>query len=141
MRPIPEENTMSTLRISPLLRLALTVDAIATGLTGALVLPFAGKLSALLVLPSALLTGASLVMLVYAAILGTLRSRTELPRWAIWAVIAGNALWAFDCAALALLGWVEPNMLGMAFLFGQAIVVAAFAELQYFGMRRSATVG
>jgi hypothetical protein len=133
-----KENAMTTLNVSPLLRFALTLDAIATGLTGALVLPFAGALAGLLELPTALLAGASIVMLVYAAILGWLRSRPVLPRWAVWTIIVGNALWALDCLALALLGFVEPSTLGVVFLVAQAIVVAGFAELQYFGLRKSA---
>jgi hypothetical protein len=129
---------MSTLQVSPLLRFALTLDAIATGLTGALLLPFTGTLAELLSLPSTLLAGAAIVMLAYAALLGWLRSRAVLPHWAVWLVIVGNALWAFDCAALALTGVVEPSTLGVAFLLGQAVVVGGFAELQYFGLRRSA---
>ena len=131
---------MSTLKVSPLLRLALTLDAVATGLTGALVLPFTGALAGLLGLPPALLAGASIVMLVYAAVLGWLRSRPALPRWAVWTIIVGNAVWALDCVALALLGMVEPSTLGVVFLIAQAVVVAGFAELQYFGLRRSASV-
>ena len=128
---------MSTLKVSPLLRFALTLDAVATGLTGALVLPFAGALAELLALPSALLAGAAVVMLVYAAVLGALRARAVLPRWAVWTIIVGNAVWALDCVALALLGFVEPSTLGVVFLIAQAAVVAGFAELQYFGLRRS----
>ena len=129
---------MSTLIVSPLLRLALTLDAVATGLTGALVLPFTGVLAHLLNLPSALLAGAAIVMLVYAAILGWLRSHASLPRWAVWTIIVGNALWALDCVALAVLGFVDPSTLGLVFLIAQAVVVGGFAELQYFGLRRSA---
>ena len=132
---------MSTLNVSPLLRFALTLDTVATGLTGALMLPLAGTLAELLALPYALLAGAAAVMLVYAAILGMLRARPTLPRWAVWTIIVGNAVWALDCVALALLGFVEPSALGVGFLIAQAVAVAGFAELQYFGLRRSVPAG
>lgn len=129
---------MTTLRVSPLLRFALTLDAAATGATGLAMLPFTRPLAALLQLPAPLLAGASVFMLAYAAVLGWLRGRDTLPRWAAWTIILGNTLWALDCAALALLGIATPSTLGVAFLLTQAVVVLGFAELQYFGLRRSA---
>ena len=128
---------MNTLHVSPLLRFALTLDAVATAATGAALLPFAGQLGELLGLPTALLSGAAAFMLVYAVVLGLLRRRATLPRWAVWTIIVGNALWALDCAALAFVGGLTPTTLGVAFLLFQAVAVAAFAELQYFGLRRS----
>lgn len=131
---------MTALHVSPLLRFALTLDAVATGITGAALLPFADELAQLLHLPAALLAGAAAFMLVYAALLGWLRGRATLPRWAVWTIIVGNALWALDCALLAFAGGLAPSTLGIAFLLTQAVVVAGFAELQYFGLRRSAYV-
>lgn len=128
---------MNTLHVSPLLRFALTLDAVATAVTGAALLPFADELAHLLGLPVALLVGAAAFMLVYALVLGLLRRRATLPRWAVWTIIVGNALWALDCAALAFVGGLAPTTLGVAFLLVQALAVAAFAELQYFGLRRS----
>lgn len=128
---------MNTLHVSPLLRFALTLDAVATAVTGATLLPFADELAHLLGLPVALLSGAAAFMLVYALVLGLLRRRATLPRWAVWTIIVGNALWALDCAALAFVGGLAPTTLGVAFLLVQALAVAAFAELQYFGLRRS----
>ena len=60
---------------------------------------------------------------------------------AVWTIIVGNAVWALDCLALALLGFVEPSALGVVFLIAQAAAVAGFAELQYFGLRRSQPAG
>lgn len=128
---------MNTLHVSPLLRFALTLDAVATAVTGATLLPFADELAHLLGLPVALLSGAAAFMLVYALVLGLLWRRATLPRWAVWTIIVGNALWALDCAALAFVGGLAPTTLGVAFLLVQALAVAAFAELQYFGLRRS----
>ena len=34
-------------------------------------------------------------------------------------------------------GWVAPTVLGYVFVIGQALVVALFAELEFFGLKRS----
>ena len=63
--------------------------------------------------------------------------RDPIPRRAVTAVIACNVLWRVDCLLLALSGWIEPNVLGYAFIAVQVVVVAAFAELQWVGLRRT----
>jgi len=128
---------MNTLRVSPLLRFALRLDAIATAGTGAAMTAFAAPLAPLLHLPLDLLTAAGVFMLVYAAIVAWLSLRSVLPRWAVWTVVVGNALWAIDCAALAFVGGLSPSALGITFLLVQAVVVFGFAELQYVGLKRS----
>ena len=40
--------------------------------------------------------------------------------------------------ALLLTGWIDPTLPGVAFVLIQAVVVAAFAELQVVGLRRLA---
>jgi hypothetical protein len=61
-------------------------------------------------------------------------------RLSVWAVIVCNALWAADSILLLMSGWVEPTGLGIIFVIAQAAAVAAFAEVEYFGMRRAAAV-
>ena len=34
-------------------------------------------------------------------------------------------------------GWIAPTVIGYAFIVFQAVVVGAFAELQYVGLRRT----
>ena len=128
---------MNTLQVSPLLRFALTLDAVATLATGGAMLAFAGDLHALLNLPAALMSGAGIFLLGYALVIALLSRRATLPRWAVWTIIVGNALWAIDCAALAFIGVYSPTALGVAFLLAQAAAVAGFAELQYVGLKRS----
>ena len=48
-------------------------------------------------------------------------------------MIVANAIWAVDSIIL-LLSMVTPNALGYAFIIFQALVVAAFAEIQYIGI-------
>ena len=67
-----------------------------------------------------------------------LARRDVLPRTGVWAVIVSNVAWAVDCVALLLTGWIDPTLLGVAFILVQAVVVAAFAELQVVGLRRLA---
>lgn len=128
----------SAIRVSPLLQLALLIDAVATCAVGLGTALFPGELAAATHLPQWLLLSAGVFMIAY-ALLAALLSRCEtLPRWAVWGVIAGNALWAIECIVLALGGLLSPSSLGVGFLLSQALVVVVFAELQYMGLKRSA---
>ena len=51
-----------------------------------------------------------------------------------------NVVWAIDSVVLLFTGWVAPNLLGYAFVVGQAAVVAVLADLEYVGLRRTAAV-
>ena len=51
------------------------------------------------------------------------------------AVIAVNALWAIESIMTLVLGWLQPNGLGVAFVLAQAAAVAVFAGLQVFAIR------
>jgi hypothetical protein len=130
---------MSVFGLSPFLRRALLADALISGATGLLMLIGANILASLLGLPEALLRYAGLVLLPYAALVTYIATREQLRRWVVWAVIVANAIWAVDSIIQLLSGWVTPNALGYAFIIFQALVVAAFAEIQYIGMRRSMT--
>jgi glucose uptake protein GlcU len=130
---------MSVFGLSPFLRRALLADALISAATGLLMLIGANVLASILGLPEALLRYAGLVLLPYAALVAYVATREQLRRWAVWAVIVANAIWAVDSIILLLSGWVTPNALGYAFIIFQALVVAAFAEIQYIGLRRSMT--
>jgi hypothetical protein len=121
---------------TPFLRQALLLDAAVSGGTGLFMAALASTLSGLLEFPAALLFWTGVFFLPYAAALVFLATRDELPHWTVRAVIALNALWAIDCIVLAVSGKLEPNTLGVAFLVMQALVVGAFAELQYVALRR-----
>ena len=120
------------------LRTTLLLDAVASGATALLVLAAAGILADLLALPAALLRGAGLVLIPYVAFVAYLGSRELAPRAAVWTVIAANVVWAAASLLLLASGLVAPNALGHAFVIGQALVVAAFGELQYVALRRQA---
>lgn len=136
--------TSTTSTFSPLattgtfLRNVLLADALVSGATGVLMALAAGVLEPILQVPATLLRVAGLALLPYAAFIAVLARRDVLPRGTVWAVVAGNALWAVDCVALLVTGWIDPSLLGVAFILVQAVVVAAFAELQVVGLRRLA---
>jgi len=119
------------------LRRVLTVDAILSAVMGAAMVAAVAPLSSLLSLPVSLLTWAGLSLLPFAAFVGWLASRELPPRAGVWAVIACNALWTVDSFVLLATDWVEPNVLGTAFVVFQAVVVAVLAELEFFGLRRA----
>ena len=123
--------------ISRLLKFTLIADAAATAATGLTMAMFGGGLGPLIGLPAPLLQYTGLFLLPYAAVVGYLGSRTAAPAAAIWTVIALNVLWVVDSVALLVTEWIAPTELGMAFVIFQALVVAALAELQYFGLRQS----
>ena len=122
---------------SSLLRRALQADAIFSGTSGVLLSLGAGELAPLLNLPEALLRGAGLFLIVYAAFVGWLGTRAGFPKILVAAVVAGNAAWTLSSIGLIFSGAVTPNLLGEAVLAAQAIAVGILAELQFLGLRRS----
>jgi hypothetical protein len=129
------EVTMST--SSTFLRRAVAIDAVITGLTGLMLAGGAPMLEGLLGLPAPLLRGAGLSLLPFTAWLVYLIRKDPLPRPAVWVVVACNALWAVDSIILLFTDFVDPTMVGIAFVVFQALVVAGFAEVQYVALRRS----
>ncbi len=127
---------MSHFRPSMFLRRALILDVIASGATGLLMITGAGLLEGLLGVPAQLMRGAGLVLVPYVAFVAWLGTRETLTRGAVWAVIVCNVAWAAASVLLLAEGWIAPNLLGYAFIIGQALVVALFGELQYVGLRR-----
>lgn len=120
---------------STFLRRVLALDAVTSAAMGALVL--LAPLSSLLGLEPSLLKWAGLSLLPFAAFVGWLATRETPPRLGVWAVILINALWVIDSFALLATGWSDLTLLGRGFVVFQAVAVAVFAELEYFGLRRS----
>ena len=125
---------------SPFLRHVLLADAILSGATGLMQVLATDWLAGLLNLPALLLLWTGAVLVIYAGAVAYLGLYKQLSRPLVWTVIAVNLVWAVDCVALLVLGWVNPNVLGTGWILMQAVVVVVFAELQYIAMRRSASV-
>lgn len=122
---------------STLLKRALQADAVASAASGLLMFAGAGMLDQITGLPTGLLRYAGLFLLPYAALVAWMGFRPSLPRWLVWTVILGNFAWAAESVLLVFSSWVAPTAYGIAFVLAQAFVVALFAELQFFGLKRS----
>jgi hypothetical protein len=121
-----------------LLRVALRLDAGASGALGALLLALGPALADPLGLPTPLLRPTGLFLVVYAAGLWLAASRPIVSRTAAWAIVALNALWVLDSVATVASGWLALTALGTALVLAQAAAVALLADLQVLGLRRAA---
>ena len=133
------EFTMQSLRTSTFLRRVLFADAATCVATGLLLTLGPGLFEQFTGLPAALLRYAGLSLLPFAALLVYLATRESVSPMAVWTVVLLNALWTLDSFLLLLTGWVVPTEPGYAFVVAQALAVAVFAGLEYFGLRRAAT--
>jgi hypothetical protein len=122
---------------SPLLRLALIGDAIASGVTGLLLAGGAGLLTWPLGLPEQLMRYAGLFLLPYAAVVAYVGTRAMVSKPAVWAIIAANVIWVVKSFLLLASGWISPTGLGVLFVAAQALVVSAFVGAQFTGLRRT----
>jgi len=113
-----------------LLRLALRLDAVVTAANGAAYLVLAGPLQDLLGLQAALLRPTGALLLVFSAAVWLVAARPSMQRGPVLAVVAVNALWVAASLALAAFGWGSQETAGTVWVVLQALVVAAFAELQ-----------
>lgn len=118
------------------LRRALLADAAASAATGLLLALGAHYLTDPLGLPVALMRYAGMSLLPFAGIVLVVGLRSNPPRAAVLAIIAYNALWAVDSIVLLASGFVNPTLLGAAFVIAQAATVGAFAALQWIGLKR-----
>ena len=134
---------MNTLAISStpptgLLRRSLLADAVVCGSAGVLLTLAAGPLADLLDLPTALLRITGIALLPWTAVVFNVARRPSLRRRGVWAVAGVNVLWAAASLVMLGAGWVDPTALGVAFIVVQALIVAAFASVQAFGLRQAA---
>lgn len=131
---------MTIFRTSTFLRRVLLADAATCAAAGLLLTFGSDPLEKLLGLPAGLSLYAGISLFPFAALLAYLATRENLSRTVVWAIIVLNVLWTADSILLLLSGWVEPTTLGSAFVVFQAVGVAMFAGLEYFGLRKSAAV-
>jgi hypothetical protein len=120
-----------------LLRFALTLDGVGTGVNGVVYLAGAPLLDGWLGLPAGMLAAVGTALIVYAGLVLRLATRPAMPRVAVVAVIAANALWVVDSLIALSLDWFTPTTAGQVLIAAQAALVAGLAALQYVGLRRS----
>ena len=128
---------MTNVPMSRSLRLALLADAGASGATAALLIAGAGLLEPLMGLPVALMREAGMLLVPYVILVLLVASRPTTPVAAVTAIIGINAAWTAASVWLLVSGWVSPTVLGVAFVLAQALVVGAFAVIQYACLRRA----
>lgn len=120
---------------SSFLRRVLTADAAISGATGALMIVAADSLAGLLDVPATLLRYAGIGLIPFVAYVFYLSRRESLASASVFLVIALNVAWVIASGVLLFSGQIHPNALGYGFVIAQAIAVAAFAEMQYVGLR------
>ncbi len=120
-----------------LLRLALKLDAVATGGLGLLAVAAAPLLENLLGAPRDLLTPVGAFLIAYGVAVWVIGTRATVSRTAVWAVIALNLVWVLDSVLTVAAGWLSLTVLGTGFVLLQAAAVALFADLQFMGLRRA----
>ena len=121
------------------LRLALRLDAAASGAMGVLLAAGGALLDDPLGIPAAVLVPVGGFLVVYAAGLWLLGSRPRLGRPAVQVVVAGNLLWVAASVVAAIAGWWSPTTAGTVFILAQAAAVVVLTELQLTGLRRART--
>lgn len=112
----------------------LALDALICALMGIVLVAFAGGLSVLLALPQDVLLYAGLLLFPVAAFMAVLSRQASPWTAGLWLVVLGNLGWVL--ASLAVLLLTTPNLLGIAFVLLQAVVVALLATVEFAGVRR-----
>jgi hypothetical protein len=120
-----------------LLRLALRLDAVASGALGVLLLAAGPLLDELLGTPLGVAWPVGLFLVAFAAALWVAASRSPVSGLAAWAVVVINLLWVVGSVATVAAGWLPLTALGVAFVLVQAAAVALFAGLELLGLRRA----
>ncbi|MBN7138169.1 hypothetical protein A7A76_03555 [Lysobacter enzymogenes] len=118
------------------LRRVVQADLAVSAAAGALQLAAAEPLARLTAIDAGVLRGSGLVLMAWIGFLGWALSRPAITAPMARAMIGVNLAWVAASVLVWLEGAIAPNPLGLAYVLAQAAVVAVFADLQYFGLRR-----
>ncbi|MFG2616149.1 hypothetical protein ACGFXC_00850 [Streptomyces sp. NPDC048507] len=116
------------------LRRFLALDAVVTAGNGLAYALFAGPLGRLLGVDRPVLFVLGLALTGYGAGVGLLAARRRPPVPLVRCVIGANCAWPV-LSLLAPLLWLSPTVAGAVWIPAQALVVAAFALLQWLALR------
>lgn len=122
--------------MSNLVRPALLIDAAASAATAPLLIAGTNLLESWLNIPAVVIREAGLILAPYIALVVIVATRPQISTRAVWIIIGCNTLWT--AASFAILAFISPNGLGVAFVIGQALAVAALGVLQWAALRRGA---
>lgn len=109
------------------LRATLAIDALGSAAIALLLVIGAGALDTAFDLPAGFLRGTGLVLVPWVVLLLAMASRKAIHRNAAWVVIALNLGWIAGSAILPIVDSIEPNALGVTFIFVQVAAVALCA--------------
>lgn len=122
---------MSTTRSFLSLRNILYADAATCAAMGALLVAGSSYIAGLTQLPSGLLFYAGSLLFPIAVFMAVIASRPVIPLIAVWLIIGGNVLWVAVSFGLLIGAWIDPNIIGFAFITAQALAVAVLAKLEH----------
>src|SRR5688572_16129788 len=125
--------------MTPFLKRVLLLDAASCLGMAALLLPGATMLAPMLGLDRGLLIGAGALLAPLGLFILWIATRRSLYLWLVYLVIAGNLLWTVE-SLLLLTAAAGVTAIGIAFVSGQAAIVAALAALEFVGVRRARQV-
>jgi hypothetical protein len=129
---------MLTIKNNAFLRYVLFADAATSLIVGVPMSVASGFVAGMTELPQNLIFFAGLSLFPFAASLIYLATRAEFTASAVWVVIIVNILWSSASILLIAAGFTSPNAFGTFFVIFQAIGVAAYAVLEYIGLRNAA---
>ena len=119
-----------------LLRSALWFDAASVAGLALLLLLMVDALAPMLGLDAAFMRAVGALLLPFAVFLALTAARARISRVAVGWIIALNALYVIDSFAILVLGWVQPTVLGTAFVIAQALVGGAVVLAEWIGLQR-----
>ncbi|MFD3972513.1 hypothetical protein [Streptomyces cyaneofuscatus] len=117
-------------------RMALTLDAVATGLNGIAYLALATILDSLFGVTTAVQYPVGAFLLLYALGVLAIGTRKEVNRTGLTAVIVMNLLWVVLSLVVLISGVLSPTGVGAVWIVLQSLTVGGFAALQYVGLKR-----
>lgn len=117
-------------------RLALTLDAVVTGLNGIAYLALATVLDSFFGVTTAVQYPVGVFLLLYALGVLAIGTRKEINRAGLTAVIVANLLWVVLSLVVAVSGALSPTGVGTVWIVLQSLTVGGFAALQYIGLKR-----
>jgi hypothetical protein len=118
-----------------LLRFAMRADAVLTGLAGLAAIPLAGWLSEMSGTTRAFEYSMSAFFIAYGIVVYALASVQNVRVPGI-AVIIANLAYTVGSVVLVLVDWMPLTTFGVVVTLATGVYTAAFAELQYQGVRR-----
>jgi hypothetical protein len=126
------------MQMTPFLKRVLLLDAASCLGMAALVVPGAAVLAPLLGLDRSLLIGAGAALAPLGLFILWLATRRTLYVWLVALVVLGNLLWTVESFLLLTVA-AGLTAIGVAFVAGQAAIVALLAALEFIGLRRART--